>query len=106
MLVIDVQGARQVRSRLRNTVAIFVLPPSFQELAARLRGRNKDPEEAITRRLATASSEVDAVQEYDYVVVNDDIDCCVTEIEAIIVAERAKLGRRREAIEPILATFR
>lgn len=107
VLVIDVQGARQVRSRLPGrAVEIFVLPPSFEVLAARLRGRNKDPEDAIVRRLATASREVGAVHEYDYVVVNDDVDRCVSEIEAIVVAERAKLERRRDVIEPVVSTFR
>lgn len=106
VLVIDVQGARQVRSRLPGrAVEIFVLPPSFDVLAARLRGRNKDSEEAIATRLATASREVSAVEEYDYVVVNDDLERCVSEIEAIVAAERARLVRRRSQIAPIVATF-
>ena len=106
VLVIDVQGARQVRERLPGrAVEIFVLPPSFDVLAARLRGRNKDPDEAIARRLETASREVTAVEEYDYVVVNDDLERCVREIEAIVQAERARLGRRRRVIAPIVATF-
>jgi guanylate kinase len=107
VLVIDVQGARQVRTRLADrAVEIFVMPPSFDVLASRLRGRNKDPEEAIERRLATASREVSAVEEYDYVVVNDNLDRCVAEIDAIIVAERIRLSRRRDIIDPIVATFR
>jgi guanylate kinase len=107
VLVIDVQGARQVRERLPGrAVEIFVLPPSFDVLAARLRGRNKDPDEAIATRLATASREVSAVEEYDYVVVNDDLERCVKEIEAIVQAERARLVRRRRVIAPIVATFR
>jgi guanylate kinase len=106
VLVIDVQGARQVRARMPEAVAIFVLPPSFDVLAARLRGRNKDPETSIVRRLATARSEIDAVAEYDFVVVNDGLERCVAEIDAIITADRATLKRRRAAIEPILQTFR
>ncbi len=107
VLVIDVQGARQVRERLADrAVEVFVLPPSFEVLAARLRGRNKDSEDAIRERLATARREVDAVEEYDYVVINDDLDRCVEEIGAIIVAERLKLGRLRDIIDPIVATFR
>jgi guanylate kinase len=107
VLVIDVQGARQVRHRLPGrAVEIFVLPPSFEVLAARLRGRNKDAEDSMSRRLATASREVNAVEEYDYVVVNDDIDRCVSEIESIVTAERARLARRRDVIAPIVATFR
>lgn len=106
VLVIDVQGARQVRERLPGrAVEIFVLPPSFDVLAARLRGRNKDSDDAILRRLATASREVSAVDEYDYVVVNDDLERCVGEIEAIVRAERARLARRRPMIAPIVATF-
>jgi guanylate kinase len=107
VLVIDVQGARQVRQRLPGrAVEIFVMPPSFEVLAARLRGRNQDSDDAIARRLATASREVGAVDEYDYVVVNDELDRCVNEIEAIVMAERARLVRRRDVIAPIVSTFR
>ena len=105
VLVIDVQGARQVRQRVAGTVGIFVLPPSFAALEARLRGRSKDPEDAIRRRLDTARREIDAVTEYDYVVVNDVLDRCVAEIAAIVSAERARLERRRDAIAPIAETF-
>ena len=106
VLVIDVQGARQVRARMPEATAIFVLPPSFDVLAARLRGRNKDPETSIVRRLATARNEIDAVDEYDFVVVNDGLERCVAEIDAIITADRATLKRRRPGIEAILQTFK
>ena len=105
VLVIDVQGARQVRQRLTDAVAIFVLPPSYEALARRLQGRNQDPPAAIQRRLATAREEVTAVDEYDYVVINDDVDRCVGEVGAIVAAERARRWRRRPAIEPIMRTF-
>ena len=88
-----------------EAVGIFVLPPSLEVLATRLRGRNKDPETAIVTRLATAREEVGAVSEYDYVVVNDDLHRCVAEVQAIIVAERARLTRRQNVIAPIVATF-
>ena len=78
VLVIDVQGARQVRMRCPGTVGVFVLPPSFEVLEQRLRGRSKDAEAAIQRRLATARAEVAAFVEYDYVVINDELDPCVT----------------------------
>ena len=106
VLVIDVQGARQVRGQMPEAVGVFVLPPSFEVLAARLRGRDKDPETSIVQRLATARSEIDAVDEYDYVVVNEELERCVSEIDAIITAERATLRRRRASVEPILATFK
>jgi guanylate kinase len=106
VLVIDVQGAKQVRDRQPETVAIFMLPPSFEVLEQRLRKRSKDPEDAMNRRLETARREVDAVEAYDYVVVNDLLERCVGELAGIVVAERARLTRRRADIQPIIATFR
>lgn len=107
VLVIDVQGARQVR-RLAAlpTISIFVLPPSFAVLEQRLRGRCKDAEEAIRRRLATARKEVAAFTEYDYVVVNDDVEACVERLRSIVVAERARLSAVRAEVEQIVETFR
>jgi guanylate kinase len=105
-LVIDVQGARQVRALGLPSVTVFVLPPSYDVLAHRLRGRNQDPPASIERRLRTARGEVDAVDEYDYVVINDDLDRCVNEIAAIVTAERARRARRRQAIDRIVGTFR
>jgi guanylate kinase len=104
VLVIDVQGARQVRERMR-TIGVFVLPPSYAILESRLRSRSQDPEAAIVRRLATARAEVTAVDDYDYVVVNDDVDRCVEELTSIVLAERARQARRRHVIDPIVRTF-
>jgi guanylate kinase len=105
VLVIDVQGARQVRERTEGTVGIFVLPPSFEALETRLRGRCQDEPAAIERRLDTARSEVSAVTEYEYVVVNDELDRCVAELAAIVTAERARRLRRARKIESIVRTF-
>jgi guanylate kinase len=105
VLVIDVQGARQVRQRMQDAVAVFVLPPSFEALERRLRGRSQDSSGAIARRLDTARSEVAAVREYDYVVVNDELDRCVNEICAIVTAERARRERRLGDIAPVVKTF-
>ena len=105
VLVIDVQGARKVRSRGLETVSIFVLPPSFETLERRLRGRSKDSEEAIRRRLATARAEIDAVVAYDYVVVNDELEACVDRIRAIVLAERARLHSMNAAIAEIVNSF-
>jgi guanylate kinase len=104
VLVIDVQGARQVRARSAAAVGVFVLPPSFEVLEQRLRARSQDPDEAIQRRLATARNEISAVDAYDYVVVNDDLERCVGELRAIVTAERARRTRRRAAIAPIIET--
>jgi guanylate kinase len=105
VLVIDVQGARQVRRQIDDAVAIFVLPPSFGVLERRLRGRSQDSDGAIDRRLATARGEVAAVAEYDYVVINDEFDRCVREMAAVVTAERARLARRQHDIKRIAKTF-
>jgi guanylate kinase len=105
VLVIDVQGARQVRLRSANTVGVFVLPPSFEVLEQRLRGRSRDPEEAMQRRLRTARNEVAAFTEYDYVIVNDELDACVDRLRAIVLAERTRLRAVRERIDKIVESF-
>jgi len=105
ILVIDVQGARQVRLSCKDVVGVFVLPPSFEVLEQRLRGRSKDPEEAMQRRLQTARDEVAAFVEYDYVIVNDELEACVERLRAIVLAERAKLRNVREDAERIVGSF-
>ena len=92
VLVIDVQGARKVRATGLPHVAIFVLPPSYEVLERRLRGRSKDSEDAIRRRLQVAREEVSAFEEYDYVVINDEFDACVERVRGIVLAERSTLG--------------
>jgi guanylate kinase len=82
------------------------LPPSYAVLAERLRGRNQDPPASIERRLATARAEVGAVDEYDYVVINDELERCVAEMAAIVTAERARRARKRAVIDQIVKTFR
>ena len=106
VLVIDVQGARQVRARSAEAVGVFLLPPSFDALESRLRGRCLDPEAAITRRLATARAEIAAVEEYEYVVINDELERAVSEICAIVTAERARRARRDAVIAPIAESFK
>ncbi len=105
VLVIDVQGARQVRKMRSRTIGVFVLPPSFAVLERRLRGRSKDSEEAIRRRLATAREEIAAVEEYDYVVVNDALDACVDRLRAIVFAERSRLAAMGDVVKAITGSF-
>jgi guanylate kinase len=106
VLVIDVQGARKVRRVGLPHVAIFVLPPNYKALEHRLRGRSKDSDDAIRRRLEVAREEVSAFEEYDYVVINDQLDSCVERIRAIVLAERSKLQCIRPQALDILRTFR
>jgi guanylate kinase len=105
VLVIDVQGARQVRGRGVDHTAIFVLPPSFEELEQRLRGRSKDSEEAMQCRLATARAEASSYADYDYVVVNDAVDPTVERLGAIIEAERSRRHRMKPLAEEIIRSF-
>jgi guanylate kinase len=105
VLVIDVQGARQVRSHGANAIGIFVLPPSFEALERRLRGRSKDSEEAIRKRLATARREVRAVAEYEYVIVNDELDTCVDRLRSIVLAERARPRVMAPTVARIVGSF-
>ena len=105
VLVIDVQGARQVRGRGIETVGVFVLPPSASVLEIRLRGRSKDSEEQILRRLEVARTEVGEFAQYEYVVVNDDLDGAVSRMRAIVMAERARMKAMRDSAETIIDTF-
>ena len=105
VLVIDVQGARQVRQRGTPSVAVFVMPPSYDVLEQRLRGRSHDSDGAIRRRLEVARHEVAAFDEYDYVVVNDDLGPCVERLRSIVVAERARLSVMRQQMAGILRSF-
>ena len=105
VLVIDVQGARRVRSRGIETTAIFVMPPSMDVLEQRLRGRSKDSEEAIQRRLAVAREEVAAFVDYEFVVVNDELTAAVDRLRSIVIAQRSRLRRRRTDAEAIVRTF-
>ena len=105
VLVIDVQGARQVRTRGVETVTVFVMPPSFEVLERRLRGRSKDSEAAIQRRLQVARDEVAAFTEYDFVVVNDELTAAVDRLRSIVVSERSRLQRMRGEADTIIRTF-
>jgi guanylate kinase len=105
VLVIDVQGARQVRSSGIESIGVFVLPPSAAVLEQRLRGRSQDSEEEIRRRLEVASREVSEFGSYEYVVVNDELDGAVERLRAIVLAERARVKVMRGAAESVIETF-
>jgi guanylate kinase len=105
VLVIDVQGAKQVREKGLEAVGVFVLPPSAGVLEQRLRGRSKDSDEQIRRRLAVACREVGEYGNYEYVVVNDEVDSAVDALRAIVLAERARAASMRSTAESIIATF-
>jgi guanylate kinase len=106
VLEIDVQGAAQVKQKIPESVAIFIVPPSPQELERRLRGRGQDSDDEIARRLARARDEIAAFgQYYDYCVVNDDVERAGGEAQAIVMALRCESDRRRAWVEQLLASF-
>ncbi len=100
LLKIDVQGARQVKSRVPEAVFIFLAPPSIDDLLERLKQRNTETEQQIAERMLTAYVEMDAVESYDYVVVNkhDELDRAVDQIDCIIRAERCRVRRRNVVV--------
>ncbi len=94
ILDIDVQGAQQVKkAESVKAVFIFILPPSFDELEKRLRGRGTDSDETISVRLTNSKKEMEAVDLYDHVIINDSVEEAVVMLRAIILAERSKHGR-------------
>lgn len=106
VLEIDVQGAAQVKEKLPESVAIFILPPSREELEHRLRSRGQDSEEEIARRLAKARDEIAAFGKYyDYCIVNEDVERAGYEAQAIVIALRCSSSRRRARVEKLLASF-
>jgi guanylate kinase len=106
MLDVDVQGADQVRRAKHDAVSVFMLPPSFNVLEERLRGRRSDDPEHIEVRLAAARKEIDRCREYDYVIINEDIDRSAELLRSIILAERIRPRLIQELIRPIFETFR
>lgn len=88
LLEIEVQGAGQVRERRKDARLIFLLPPSLGALRARLEGRGTDSSQQIARRLEVAERELGAVTRFDYAVTNEDLECCVSDVLAIVRAER------------------
>ena len=105
VLDIDVQGARQLKCRIPEAVTVFILAPSRQILAQRLRARGEDQESVIERRLKEAAEEIRNYNAYDYVLINRDLDESDAVLSSIVRAERARRTRIEDQIRPILDTF-
>jgi guanylate kinase len=105
VLVIDVQGARQLRGRGVVATTVFVMPPSAIVLEQRLRGRSSNSEDDIQRRLQVARQEVASFSEYDFIVVNDELDAAVERLQSVVFAERSRLNGMRATAESIVRTF-
>jgi guanylate kinase len=105
VLEIDVQGMQQVKKKLPEAIAVFIVPPSREDLERRLRSRGQDSDEAITRRLERARQEIASSAEYDFVVVNDDLERASDELRAIAVASRCRRRDNDDRLRKILESF-
>ena len=105
VLVIEVQGARQVRRQFANAVHVFVLPPSGPALVQRLRARRTEDPATLRQRLEAAAREIEAAAEYDYVIVNDDLAAAVAGLGAVLDAEARRVGRQ-EGLPGLVALLR
>jgi guanylate kinase len=99
---IDYQGARQIRAKQPDAVAVFILPPSMIELERRLRGRASETDEVVRRRFEAAKVEIEHYGFFDYLVVNDDIESAFKHLEGIVLAERSRRFRRADLAERLL----
>lgn len=105
ILEIDVQGAANVRESGIDGVSIFILPPSFEVLRARLVARGSENPETLSLRLGNARGEVERYTEFEYVLINDDAERAASQLAAIIYAERARRARQEHAAQEVLSTF-
>jgi guanylate kinase len=105
LLDIDVQGAMKVKEKVPGSILVFVLPPSYQVLEERLRGRGLDDAEVIESRLQIARDEIKRFCDYDYFIVNELIEDSANELKSIILASRCRSDRRMGAAEGIVQTF-
>jgi guanylate kinase len=106
VLDIDVQGARQLKVAIPQAISIFVLPPSREVLEQRLRTRSQDSEEVIQRRLRGAAEEVQNYTQYDFVLINREIEESSARLASIVKAERLRKARMEEEVRPILESFK
>jgi len=105
ILEIDVQGATSIRDLLTDAVCIFILPPSFEILRQRLITRGTDSPQDLERRLRGAPAEVEHYKNFQYVIINDDIERASAQLSAIIYAERARCERQEEQLKQVLEKF-
>jgi guanylate kinase len=105
ILEIDVQGAAQVTAKLPSAVSIFILPPSYTVLKERLERRATEGMEDLQLRLKNSRGEVEKYSRFDYVIINDEIERASKQLQAVVLAQRAKRARQEEIIQEVLKTF-
>ncbi|HEV7798888.1 MAG TPA: guanylate kinase [Pyrinomonadaceae bacterium] len=105
ILEVDVQGAASVRALLPDSVSIFILPPSFEILKRRLQARGTDSPQQLDLRLRNAPAELKDYAAFEYVIINDDVDCATEQMTAIVHAERARLSRQEAQVKSVVEAF-
>ena len=105
LLDVDVQGAAQVKKAEPDAITLFIMPPSFQVLEERLRGRRQDSDEVIESRLEEARREIHHYKDYDYVLINDSVERTSELLKAIVLAERSRPRLLEDRIRPIVESF-
>lgn len=103
LLDIDWQGAEQIRRLFKDSVSIFILPPSLEVLEQRLTARNQDDETVIRHRMQQANAEMQHYPEFDYLVINDDFAQATEELQAIVLSHRLKLSRQVQKQQKLLS---
>lgn len=102
LLKIEVEGAGNIRKAIPDALSIFIIPPSMEELERRLRGRGTETEESFQRRFKAAKEELARANEYDYVVINDDLNLCAEQIIKILESEKFSFCRMADFVEDML----
>ena len=96
ILIIEIQGALQIKELIKDALFIFIMPPSMEELKKRLENRKTESQEKILARFKTAYQEINEVTKYNYVVVNDDLENAVNKVESILISEKCRVDRIEE----------
>lgn len=102
LIEVDVNGATQIRQKMPEAVSLFIMPPSLEALKARLCGRGTDSDDVIAKRLNEALREISSAKDYDYIVVNDDLDQAVSDVITIMSVDRFKTDRNLNLINKVL----
>lgn len=105
LLDVDVQGAGAIRERRKESISVFIMPPSYQVLRERLEKRSLDKDYVIEQRLQIACREISQYSKYDYLVINDDLENSIQELRAIVLGSRCRSASRAERAKSIVATF-
>jgi guanylate kinase len=105
LLDVDIQGAQIIRRKRADAIGIFILPPSYRVLKDRLRSRSLDDDFAIERRLKIACKEIHHYKDYDYVIINENLEGATHELQSIILSARCRMTARIQSAKSILATF-